>query len=93
MYLSETKIIKSRVELRITPGVLRNLKNLLKILILTLILVSCKKGTEQKTEFNLKTDITDFKKKMTESDTIKIWFNHSVCTYREAERIEITKKI
>jgi hypothetical protein len=73
------------------------LKNLLKILILTLILASCKKETEQKTklkksEFNLKTDITDFKKKMTESDTIKIWFDHSVCTYQGVERIEITKK-
>ena len=73
------------------------MKNLLKILILTLILASCKKETEKKkelrkSEFNLKTDITDFKKKMTESDTIKIWFNHSVCTYQGAERIEITKK-
>ena len=27
MYLSETKIIKSRVELRIAPGVVRNLTN------------------------------------------------------------------
>lgn len=77
--------------------ILHNLKNLLKILILTLILASCKKGTENKTElhesdFNLKTDLTDFKNKMTELDTIKIWFNHSVCTYQGAERIEITKE-
>jgi hypothetical protein len=73
------------------------LKNILKILILTIILVSCKKETGKKTElekpeFNLKTDLTDFKKKMTESDTLKIWFNHSVCTYQGTERIEITKK-
>ena len=73
------------------------MKNLLKILILTLILASCKKGTEQKaelkkSEFNLKTDLTDFKNKMTEFDTLKIWFNHSVCTYQGAERIEITKE-
>jgi hypothetical protein len=73
------------------------LKNLLKILILTLILASCKKETEQKaelekSEFNLKTDLTDFKNKMTELDTLKIWFNHSVCTYQGAERIEITKE-
>lgn len=77
--------------------ILHNLKNLLKILILTLILASCKKGTENKTElpksdFSLKTDLTDFKNKMTELDTIKIWFNHSVCTYQGAERIEITKE-
>ncbi len=73
------------------------MKNLLKILILTLILVSCKKETESKTEFpksdfNLKTDLTDFKRKMTELDTIKIFFDHSVCTYEGYERIEITKK-
>jgi len=59
--------------------------------------VSCKKETEKKTEFpksefNLKTDLTDFKKKMTELDTMKLWFNHSVCTYQGYERIEITKK-
>jgi hypothetical protein len=37
-------------------------------------------------------DLTDFKKKMTDLDTIKIWFDHSICTYQGAERIEITKK-
>ena len=73
------------------------MKNLLKILILTLIFASCKKETENKTEFpksdfNLKTDLTDFKKKMTELDTIKVFFDHSVCTYEGYERIEITKK-
>ena len=73
------------------------MNRLIKIMILTLILVSCKKETEkkmklEKPEFNLKTDLTDFKKRMTESDTIKIWFNHSVCTYQGAERIEITKE-
>lgn len=73
------------------------MKDLFKILILILILTSCKKETEKKTEltiskFNLKTDITDFKKKMTESDTIKVWFNHSVCTYQGTEQIEITKE-
>jgi hypothetical protein len=73
------------------------LKNLLKILSLTLILASCKKETEQKaelkkSEFSLKTDLTDFKNKMTELDTLKICFNHSVCTYQGAERIEITRE-
>ena len=49
--------------------------------------------TEQKTSnFDLKTDLIDFKKKMTELDTIKIWFNHSICTYQGFERIQITKK-
>lgn len=73
------------------------MKNLLKILTLTLIFASCKKEFKKKTEleksrFNIKTDLTDFKNKMTESDTIKIWFNHSVCTYQGYERILITKK-
>jgi hypothetical protein len=73
------------------------MNRLIKILILTLILASCKKETEQKaelgkSEFNLKTDLTDFKNKMTELDTLKIWFNHSVCTYQGGERIEITKE-
>jgi hypothetical protein len=73
------------------------LKNLLKILILTLIFSSCKKEIDSipelvESDFNLKTDILDFKNKMTELDTIKIWFNHSVCMYEGAEKIEITKK-
>ena len=76
---------------------LRNLKNISKILIITLMLVSCKKETEKnpeflKSTFDLKTDLINFKKKMTEQDTINIWFNHAVCTYEGAERIEITKK-
>ena len=73
------------------------MKNLLKILFVILILASCKKENEQKaefgkSEFNLKTDLTDFKNKMTELDTLNIWFNHSVCTYQGIERIEITKE-
>ncbi len=48
---------------------------------------------EQKiSDFDLKRDLTDLKKKITELDTLKIWFNHSVCTYQGAERIEITKE-
>lgn len=73
------------------------MKSKIKIIFLTLILVSCKQETENKTEFlksdfNLKTDLTNFKNKMTELDTIKIWFDHSVCTYQGAERIELTKE-
>lgn len=49
--------------------------------------------SEQKiSDFDLKTDLTDFKKKMTEIDTLKIFFDHSVCTYEGYERIEITKE-
>ncbi|WP_299137101.1 hypothetical protein [uncultured Tenacibaculum sp.] len=71
------------------------MKSRITIIFLIMILVSCK--TEQKTEFaksdfNIKTELTDFKNKMTELDTIKIWFDHSVCTYQGVERIEITKK-
>lgn len=71
------------------------LKNIHKILIL--ILVSCKKQTKKeiellKSDFNFKKDYADFKHKMTELDTLKIWVNHSVCTYEGYERIEITKK-
>ncbi len=56
-------------------------------------MVSCKQKTElPKSDFNLITDITDFKTKMTELDTIKVFFDHSVCTYEGYERIEITKQ-
>lgn len=73
------------------------MKSKVTTIFLIIILVSCKNETEQKSEFaksdfNLITDITDFKNKMTELDTIKIWFDHSVCNYQGVERIEITKK-
>ncbi|WP_420552901.1 hypothetical protein [Tenacibaculum aiptasiae] len=71
--------------------------NLLKLSLLFFIIISCKIETDKKVEtaspkINLATDITDFKAKMTELDTLKIWFNHSICTYRGFERIEITKQ-
>lgn len=73
------------------------MKSKITIIFLIMILVSCKNETEQKaefkkSEFSLKTDLTDFKNKMTELDTLKIWFNHSVCMYQGAERIEITRE-
>ena len=73
------------------------MKNLLKILILILILVSCNQKTEKKnipveSNFNLKTDYVDFKHRMTELDTLNIFIEHSVCTSSAKERIEITKK-
>lgn len=59
-------------------------------------MTSCNKGTQNKkvlpkSDFNLATDLTDFKKKMTDLDTIKVFFDHSVCTYEGYERILITK--
>ncbi len=68
------------------------------MLFLLLILTeSCDKNTQNKkilpkSGFNLERDIADFKNKMTESDTIKLWIDHSVCTYVAYERIIITKK-
>ncbi len=61
-----------------------------------LILASSKTENENKTElpksdFNLKTDLTDFKKKMTDLDTIIVLFDHSACDYEGYEEIEITK--
>ena len=59
--------------------------------------ISCQK--KQKTEiekpiseFDLITDLNDFKHKMSELDTINIWFDHSVCGYEGDENIKITKQ-
>lgn len=73
------------------------MKSKIAIIFLIMILVSCKNETGQKSkfaksDFNIRTDLTNFKEKMTEFDTIKIWFDHSVCTYQGVERIEITKE-
>ncbi|WGK64963.1 hypothetical protein [Croceiramulus getboli] len=67
------------------------------ILIGLLIFVSCQDVKERKkensvTEFDLVTDFTNFRQKMTELDTLIISFDHSVCTYQGYERIEITKE-
>lgn len=70
-------------------------KTFLKILSIALLSIGCQKSIENKTElskFNLDTDLLNFKSKMTEKDTLKIFINHSVCTYQGYERIEITKK-
>jgi len=45
-----------------------------------------------KSSFNLESDFLEFRTKMNESDTIKIWFDHSVCTFQGYERIKISKK-
>ncbi|MFI8380581.1 hypothetical protein [Leeuwenhoekiella sp. NPDC079379] len=71
------------------------MKNLLIILILTLIYVSCK--TERKTQlpksdFSLKKDYVELTNKLTELDTIKVWMNLSQCTYQGIEKLTITRK-
>lgn len=46
-----------------------------------------------KSDFNLKKDYLDFKQKMTELDTLKIWIDYSACLFFGYERIIITKKL
>lgn len=72
------------------------MRYLIYILTLSLIFVSCKENSDLSSvslisSFNLETDIYDFKKKMNESDTIRIWVDHSVCMYEGYEKIQITK--
>ncbi|WP_196887920.1 hypothetical protein [Aureivirga sp. CE67] len=62
-------------------------------------LISCqdKKEIIQQDEiveskFNLETDYFDFKQKMTDLDTLKVYINHSVCTYQGHEKLLITKE-
>lgn len=79
------------------------MKILLQFMLIGLLTLGCSnpKKTEpepdsklkqEASDFDLKADITDFKKKMTELDTLNLWFSHSVCTYEGYEKIEITKK-
>ncbi len=44
-----------------------------------------------KSNFDLKSDFQNFKTKMTEMDTLRIFVDHSVCTYQGYERLMITK--
>lgn len=76
-------------------AVLRNLKNLLKILFLTSIFISCQ--TEHKTElpksnFSLNDNYAELTNKMTELDTIKVWMNLSQCMFEGIEKLTITRK-
>ena len=50
------------------------------------------KSENPKSTFNLKNDLFDFKNRMEESDTIKIWFDHSVSSFQGYERLRILKK-
>lgn len=71
------------------------MKNLLKILFLTSIIISCK--TERKTElpksnFSLNDNYAELTNKMTELDTIKVWMNLSQCMFEGIEKLTITRK-
>lgn len=60
-------------------------------------MLSCKETPKEQTEvltsdFDLKSDLADFKQKMTQLDTLTVLFDHSVCTYQGYERIKITKE-
>ncbi|MDT0622022.1 hypothetical protein [Croceitalea vernalis] len=72
------------------------MKNLFKISIGLLLVVSCqekpiKEMAVPTPSFDLKSDLSDFKQKMTVLDTLTVLFDHSVCTYQGYERIKITK--
>ena len=73
------------------------MKNTLKILILILTLVSCKREINEKTEklesdFNLKKDYSQLTNKMTEMDTIKVWMDLSLCMNPGIEKLTITRE-
>ena len=70
---------------------------------LAFAIIGCKKNNQPKKiisgtnktfkpELDLKQDYVDFKSKMTELDTIKVFINHSVCTFQGYERLRITKE-
>ncbi|UJH67476.1 hypothetical protein [Allomuricauda sp. SCSIO 65647] len=73
------------------------MKKTVRILIIGLLLViSCRekpKAIIEKpiSDFNLNTDLVEFKERMTELDTIRVSFDHSICEYQGYERLEITK--
>jgi len=78
----------------------KTLKLKTRILILSLIIIfssSCndvskKTETDEKSKFNFKTDYKEFKTKMSELDTLKVWMFIGACTYHTAEKLTITKK-
>ena len=59
-------------------------------------ILSCKRQNDvgeiiKKSEFNLLTDYYDFKTKMTELDTLKVYMNIGSCMHNSAEKLTITK--
>jgi len=72
-------------------------KLIISIFILNIIIVGCKNPTRNndnlaKTNFNLLNDYSNFQKRMSESDTILIWMNMSVCLRQGMEKFIITKE-
>lgn len=66
------------------------------ILVLIIIIVGCQNPARKSenlttSNFNLLDDYTNFQKSMTESDTIIVWMNMSVCLYQGMEKFDITK--
>ena len=73
------------------------MKNLIKIITILFILVGCKNQNQNVTEqpksnFDITKDYSEFKTKMTEQDTIKVWTAITACTYQVVEKLTITKK-
>lgn len=73
-------------------------KQIISILILNIIQVGCNNPTRSndnltKTNFNLLNDYSNFQKLMSESDTILVWMNLSVCLRQGMEKFIITKEM
>ena len=73
-----------------------NMKNIIVIFLGLFLAYSCQqkeKSVFEKpvSEFNLLVDLANFKQRMSEVDTIRISFDHSICTYAAYERLEITR--
>ena len=74
------------------------MRNSIYLLVLTLIFLGCKENNEPKkselnnhSNFNLKNDYAQLTKKMTNSDTIEISTDLSICTWERQETMQITK--
>ncbi|MEZ4804473.1 MAG: hypothetical protein R2852_03020 [Bacteroidia bacterium] len=69
----------------------------LAMLFVVLMLFSCNdksksQSSSQESTFNLNSDLYRFKQQMTDIDTLRVWFNHSACTSRSYEFLEVTKQ-
>jgi len=72
-------------------------KLIVSILILNIITIGCKNPNRnnykfKKTNFDLLNDYSNFQKQMSESDTILVWMNMSVCLRQGMEKFIITKE-
>ncbi len=70
------------------------------ILLISMFLTSCKDKNNSLKEdkvqvlpfFDLQKDYADFKMKMAETDTLRIWLDRSICDYEGYEKLVITKE-